>query len=301
MLRPEDISHLVRSGEIAASGKLGIAFSLTSVGGYVDAVGYIALFQIFTANMSGNSIHIGMGLSQSNPLDMLRPLCAVSSYVVAMILTRIAIGVAGRARLRRIASFTLGAEALLLLVFFQATPSMHLGQIVDLRSPAYFGLVALLAFSMGIQTGTLTQTGALTVYTTFVAGTLTKFSETFAKCLFWLYDELRSRRKISYIVGSAKRLEDVRETISLASIWICYVVGAALGAIAKRRWELKCLYIPVVMLACVYHHCRPILSHCRSRGRSAGNVSPEPRACFQFFCMHTRAMRLAPTRASSPP
>lgn len=248
MLLPGDISHLVRSGEIAASGKLGIAFSLTSVGGYVDAVGYIVLFQIFTANMSGNSVHIGMGLSQSNLLDMLRPLCAVSSYVVAMILTRIAIGVAGRARLRRIASFTLGAEALLLLVFSQATPTMHLGQIVDLRSPAYFGLVALLALSMGIQTGTLTQTGALTVYTTFVTGTLTKFSETFANCLFWLYDELRSRRKISYIVGLAKRQEDVRETISLASIWICYVVGAALGAIAKRRWELKCLYIPVVML-----------------------------------------------------
>ena len=68
----------MRSGEIAASGKLGIAFLLTCVGGYVDAVGYIALFQIFTANMSGNSIHIGFRLSQLDLLDMLRPLCAVS-------------------------------------------------------------------------------------------------------------------------------------------------------------------------------------------------------------------------------
>ncbi len=36
-------------------GKIAMALSLTAVGGFVDAVGYIALFQIFTANMSGNS------------------------------------------------------------------------------------------------------------------------------------------------------------------------------------------------------------------------------------------------------
>lgn len=141
------------SREIEAAVKLGIAFSLTSVGGYVDAVGYIALFQIFTANMSGNSIQIGMGLGHPNRLDVLRPLCAVSSYVFAMILTRIAVGAAGRARLRRIASFTFGAEALLLLVFSQATPAMHFGQIVDLRSPAYFGSVSLLALAMGSKLG----------------------------------------------------------------------------------------------------------------------------------------------------
>ncbi len=42
---------------------------LTTVGGFVDAVGYIALFEVFTANMSGNSIHIGMYLGQHNWLQ----------------------------------------------------------------------------------------------------------------------------------------------------------------------------------------------------------------------------------------
>ena len=53
-----------------------IALSLTVVGGFVDAVGYIALFQVFTANMSGNSVHVGMYLGQH---EIGRSCCAHSA------------------------------------------------------------------------------------------------------------------------------------------------------------------------------------------------------------------------------
>ncbi len=145
--------------DLGARGKIAVALCLTSVGGFVDAVGYIALFQVFTANMSGNSVHVGMYLGSRIGANLLRPLCAIMSYVVGMALTRITVEIAGRNGIRRIASFTLAAEALLLVFFAHATPAMHLGQIVDLHSPAYFTLVALLAFAMGIQTATLTHIG----------------------------------------------------------------------------------------------------------------------------------------------
>jgi uncharacterized membrane protein YoaK (UPF0700 family) len=240
-------------------GKIAIALSLTTVGGFVDAVGYIALFQIFTANMSGNSVHIGMYLGQRDWLNLLRPLCAVVCYVVGMALTRITVGIAGRNGIRRIASFTLAVEALLLVFFARATPAMHLGQIVDQRSPAYFALVALLAFSMGVQTATLTHVGALTIYTTFVTGTLTKLTESFTRILFWAYDTL-PHRGISDIVRLAPRQKDVREGAMLASTWSCYVLGAAMGTIAKQRWELRALYVPVAALVAfiVVDRFRPI-------------------------------------------
>ena len=85
-------------------GKIAIALSLTAVGGFVDAVGYIALFEVFTANMSGNSVHIGMYLGRQDWPNLLRPLCAIVSYVVGMTLTRIAVQIAGRSGIRRIAS-----------------------------------------------------------------------------------------------------------------------------------------------------------------------------------------------------
>ncbi|MGA2371122.1 MAG: YoaK family protein [Candidatus Korobacteraceae bacterium] len=245
--------------DIDRRGKVAIALVLTTVGGFVDAVGYIALFQIFTANMSGNSVHIGMYLGQREWLNLLRPLCAVASYVVGMMLTRITIGIAGRNSIKRIASFTLAVEALLLVFFARATPAMHLGQIVDQRSPAYFAMVALLAFAMGVQTATLTHIGALTIYTTFVTGTLTKLTESFTRLLFWAYDTL-PHKGLSDIMRLAPQQKDFREGTMLVSTWIFYVLGAAVGTVTKQRWELRALYVPVAVLAAfiVVDQFRPI-------------------------------------------
>jgi uncharacterized membrane protein YoaK (UPF0700 family) len=233
--------------DLGKPGKIAVALFLTMAGGFVDAVGYVALFEIFTANMSGNSVHLGINLGQGNWMELLRPLCAIVSYVVGMALTRIAIEIAGRAGLRRIASFTLAVEALLLAIFAHATPAMHLGQIIDLHSPAYFMLVALLAFAMGVQTATLTHIGPLTVYTTFVTGTLTKITESFTRVLFWAYDHL-PELGASGIVRHAVGQQDVREGAMLGSTWSCYVIGAAIGTALKLRWELRALYIPVAVL-----------------------------------------------------
>jgi uncharacterized membrane protein YoaK (UPF0700 family) len=239
---------VTNSRQLGTGQKVAIALCLTSIGGFVDAVGYIALFQIFTANMSGNSIHLGMYLADRDWWGFLRPACAVAAYVSAMVLTRVAVQVAGRNGIRSIASLTLTAEAVLLLLFARATPAMHAGRIVDLHSPGYFALVALLAFAMGIQTATLTQIGTLTVYTTFVTGTLTKFAESFTRALFWAYDRLRLTRQISDTVRLVPWQQDARAAAFLASTWFCYLAGATLGTIAKYRWELRALYIPVVVL-----------------------------------------------------
>ena len=237
-----------KPSQLGTAAKVATALCLTVVGGFVDAVGYIALFEVFTANMSGNSIHIGLYLAQQDWPNLLRPFCAVVAYVVGMLMTRIAIEVAGRRSLTRIASFTLGLEAVLLAVFAHATPRMHFGQIADLHSPAYFSFVALLAFAMGVQTATLTNFGALTVYTTFVTGTLTKLTESATRSLFWIVDELR-RTGISHIVKAGAGQRDIQQVAMLSSIWICYVAGAAAGALAKSHWELRALYAPVAVLA----------------------------------------------------
>ena len=236
------------SYELGTGGTLGMALSLTTVGGFVDAVGWIALFQIFTANMSGNSVHIGMYLGRGDWRDLSRPLCAVASYVVGMGITRVAIEIAGRSGVRRIASITLSVEALLLAIFAHARPAMHLGQLANLYSPAYFLLVALLAFAMGVQTATLTHVGALTIYTTFVTGTLTKMTESLTRLSFWVYDEVR-RVDARHVLRNLGGHRDARAASALAGTWLCYVLGAAAGTTLKIRWELRSLYVPVAVLA----------------------------------------------------
>jgi uncharacterized membrane protein YoaK (UPF0700 family) len=239
---------LNNSSELGIGGRLGMALSLTAIGGFVDAVGWIALFQIFTANMSGNSIHIGMYLGQTDWPNLFRPLCAAVSYVVGMALTRAAIEVAGRSGIRRIASITFTVEALLLALFAHARPAMHLGQLANLYSPAYFTMVALLALAMGVQTATLTRVGALTIYTTFVTGTLTKMTESVTRFAFWVYDEMR-RADLAHVLRNMFRQPDARDASALAGTWTCYVLGAASGTILKARWELRALYLPAAVLA----------------------------------------------------
>lgn len=235
--------------ELGAAGKVGTALTLTSIGGFVDAVGYIALFQVFTANMSGNSVHVGIYIGKLNFAELLRPACAIVAYVMALLLTRIALMAGARQGIHRVATWTLGLEALLLVLFAQATPAMKLGQVVNLHSAVYFSLVALLAFAMGVQTATLTHVGALTVYTTFVTGTLTKFTESLTRVLFWSYDQAKQAgTSMSDVVRLSPKQKDVRETAFLAATWMCYVVGAAIGTLSKRRWELRSLYLPVMVL-----------------------------------------------------
>src|SRR3954447_13390374 len=41
-----------------------VAVALGAVGGYIDALGFLLLYQLFAANMSGNSILLGLSLGR---------------------------------------------------------------------------------------------------------------------------------------------------------------------------------------------------------------------------------------------
>lgn len=241
----EDSVHLSTPDRMTA------ALLLTVIGGFVDAIGWITLVEVFTANMSGNSIHIGMAAGQLDFSMLLRFVCSISAYVLALILTRVALEAGGRAGVQRIASLTLTLEAVLLLVFAYLAPPLEQGHVADQGSPLYFGMIAILAFAMGVQTGTVTHLGPLTVYTTFVTGTLTKFSESFARVIFWIYDTLKSGHSLSHALGGLRRQTDALSSAFLLTTWICYVIGAALGTAAKAEWELRALYFPIAALVCL--------------------------------------------------
>ena len=238
-------AHLTSADRITA------ALLLTAVGGFVDAIGWLSLFHVFTANMSGNSIHVGMAAGKLDGWTLLRFSCAIMAYVLALILTRIALEAGARVGLRRIASFTFALEAALLLAFMYVATPLQQGHLANLDSTLHLGMVALLAFAMGMQTATLTHLGPLTVYTTFVTGTLTKFAESVTRVVFWIHDAISGGTRLLQIVRDMPSNEDAVSSIFLLCIWISYVVGAALGTLTKGRWQLHALYFPVGVLLCL--------------------------------------------------
>jgi uncharacterized membrane protein YoaK (UPF0700 family) len=154
-------------GLTAENSRVVLLLALTFVTGSVDAVSYLGLDRVFTANMTGNVALIGFAASGAHGLPLLRSAGALLAFVLGA-------GVAGRAVRRADAqavwplpvAAAVGAAALLLTTAFviwagRATP------------PQPGLLAAILAFAMGLQGGATRKLGVADLPTTVVTSTLT--------------------------------------------------------------------------------------------------------------------------------
>ncbi len=62
---------------------LAATFTLTFVTGIVDAVGFLALDRVFTGNMTGNIVILGMGVAGADELPVLGPAIALVAFTAA--------------------------------------------------------------------------------------------------------------------------------------------------------------------------------------------------------------------------
>lgn len=62
---------------------LAATVALTFVTGIVDAVGFLALDRVFTGNMTGNIVILGMGVAGADDLPVLGPAIALAAFTVA--------------------------------------------------------------------------------------------------------------------------------------------------------------------------------------------------------------------------
>jgi len=217
--------------------KMAVALILTFASGLVDITGYLSIFHLFTAHLTGTTVHLGYSLIDRSWTNVLAASSIVGAFVGGSILGRVLIEIGARRRFRRIASVTLVIEAIILFA--------------AIRSPAgdvaatYRGL-ALLAGAMGVQTATLTGIGPLTVHTTFVTGMLNKFGQLVSHILFRGYDLRKSRAVKSALEQDQHR--DIQMASFLAIVWCCYVAGAAFGTWSFDLWRIKSLFIAILLL-----------------------------------------------------
>ncbi|MDY6995411.1 MAG: YoaK family protein [Actinomycetota bacterium] len=62
---------------------LAATVTLTFVTGVVDAVGFLALDRVFTGNMTGNIVILGMGVAGADDLPVLGPAIALAAFTAA--------------------------------------------------------------------------------------------------------------------------------------------------------------------------------------------------------------------------
>ncbi len=208
-----------------------VALLLTFAAGNVDIVGYLAIYKIFTAHMTGDTVHLAEHLFTAQMEGAGKAAAVIAAFLVGSIAGRGLIEVGSRKRVRSIASATLLIESALIAAVI---PTAKI--TTDAR---VFGSITLLAAAMGLQTATLTRIGSLTVHTTFVTGMLNKLAQLVSKACVLTYDARRNPE------AATARKSALRQAQFIFSVWMFYFVGAAAGAWARSAWGVRSLLLPL--------------------------------------------------------
>jgi uncharacterized membrane protein YoaK (UPF0700 family) len=144
---------------------------LTFTTGLVDAVSYLALGRVFTANMTGNVVLLGFGIAGSGGLPVVAPIVSLAAFLIG--------AGAGGALVRRMAGRhpVLVARALAievsLLVIAAVVGGAPPGQP---RHPTADPLIVLMASAMGVRNATVRHIAVPDLTTTVLTMTLTGFA-----------------------------------------------------------------------------------------------------------------------------
>ena len=224
---------------------------LAWVGGFVDAVGFLTLFHLFTAHMSGNSVWFGAAIGIGNWRLGLHHLFPIPLFVIGVAIGAVIVEVARRRRLRAPFAPALLVEVALLAVFMLVGSAYVVdGSLRTAAVWAFYMLAALPALAMGLQNATLRQVAGQTLHTTYITGVLQSLAEDGVHYLFWLREQVRGGG-FRHALRASPAQPALRAAVASALVWLAYVTGAISGGFAKHGWELRALALPIAVLAVI--------------------------------------------------
>jgi uncharacterized membrane protein YoaK (UPF0700 family) len=212
-----------------------LLYAFTAVTGLIDAVSYIALGHVFTANMTGNIVFLGFASVGVPGLSILRSLTALVAFLVgALIGGRFAAKLASLSNNRwRMIAF--GSEALCLLAATLAST----GYVsVPFDPTRLYAVIILTALAMGLRNATVRKIAQPDLTTTVLTLTITGLAA-----------------DSSFAGGSNPRWQ--RRVLSILFMF----AGAAVGALLVRHslaWPLAMATVSAVCGVAAFYGSRPL-------------------------------------------
>lgn len=209
-----------------------LLLALSAVAGYVDVLSYTQFGRVFVANMTGNTVLLGIALAGGDGRALLQHALAIVGFMGgAAFGTWVGHGRDARSGLRR----GLAVEIALLVVVAagwtlsgDATPGPAVRE----------GLIAAASAAMGVQSAAAQRIDVLGISTTYLTGMLTRLS-TLA------FDRA---------VGEAPprepspRFAPSPDAVLLAATWGVYVGGAAAAAAVLLVTKSWAVLVPIAVL-----------------------------------------------------
>src|SRR5258708_2101475 len=208
-----------------------ILLVLTSVTGIVDAVSYLGVGRVFTANMTGNIVLLAFAASGAPGLSVAPSMTAIATfYIGAVAGGRLASTIGAVSRKRWISS-AFGLEAGLLLASTLTAIGFPSG--VSVHSPQVYVIVILTALAMGVRNATVRKLGVADLTTTALTMTVTSLA---ADSSLAGGSNPNARRRLGSVVlmfgGAAIGALLVRHSLALP-LAVCTVVSGFCAAAAR--------------------------------------------------------------------
>ncbi len=215
--------------------------ALAFTAGCTDAVTYVALGHVFTANMTGNTVLLGIALVAGSPVRIARSACAVAGFCLGVALAARVIAERGDLLWSRRVTGALAGEAAVLAV---------LGTLVAIHGAtkgSLYWLIALSGAAMGAQSAAGQAIAVPGVATTFITGTVTGLvagmitrGDRWGEAPRVAHGRVRLAGVVWAIyLGAAVAGAAAARAVGAHAIWIAAGVAAAITAIAySRRAEL---------------------------------------------------------------
>ncbi|ANF95425.1 YoaK family protein [Paenibacillus bovis] len=218
-----------------------IILLLCLVSGIVDVIGYLQLGHVFTANMTGNIIIMGMALGHLHTVSLVRSGAAFIGFIIGNAAAALFLG---RSHPGSVWSPRLTAIISVQLVFFLVFAWVSATPLV----PAIeYMLIVLLSFTMGMQTTMARKLGVAGISTTVLTNNLASVIEDLvahvrqwfgrsADRRRWLKSDTLLRLAAVIIYGSGAVIATLMEqSHTLLGIWIPIVIMIIILAIAVTR------------------------------------------------------------------
>ncbi|MCY8581342.1 DUF1275 domain-containing protein [Bacillus haynesii] len=190
--------------------------------GIVDVIGYLSIGHVFTANMTGNIVLLGLSIGNSLHATAMYSLIALFGFIIGVIISAAIVGKQEKTFWPSGVTIALAVEAAVLLLFacltfFESSP--HL-------------LILLLSMAMGLQTTAARKLGIAGISTTVLTGTLANFFEDVTKRFLSKNDQ-----KVIH-----------KDAWLRALTIVLYCLGAVIAALAEPEHPFVVIWIPIVII-----------------------------------------------------
>lgn len=212
---------------------------LTWTAASFDAISYVALGEVFTANMTGNTVLLGLSVTRGDVAAVLRSCTAVGGFCLGALLGSFCI-IKGRTsdggRPARVTA-GLAAEALILSGF--AVVWLAVGH--NPPQTLVHLLIVVAGGAMGLQSVIVLHLRIPGVSTTYITGTLAH--------LMMLVP--------SRLIPPASGSEDTQDTSAgragqqLAEVWLVYLVSAVFTGLSVKYFHMQAVFIPPMVILLV--------------------------------------------------